>query len=159
MPPVGGEGGVRESMEPDEDAEANFSAMEDSILAVLESDALSAASESLSEICWVTSLNLSGSELARSLSCCMALAPLEKSPPSPWMFSPEARLAADEDVELVESELVVLSREFRVVVVLYELLMRSVLMVILLLQGKVDVCLPYRPMSREVYIEIIFIRV
>ena len=62
-------------MEPGEEAEANFSDMLDSILAVLESDALPAASESLSEICWVTSLNFSGSELASSLSCCMALAP------------------------------------------------------------------------------------
>jgi hypothetical protein len=83
---------------------------------------------------------------------------LEKSPPSPWTFSPEARLDADEDVELADSELVELSREFRVVVVLYELLMRSVLMVILLLQGKVDVCLAYRPLDEEVYIEIIFAR-
>lgn len=145
-------------MDPDEAAEANFSDKLDNILAVLESDALPAASESLSEICWVTSLNLSGSELARSLSCCMALAPLEKSPPSPLMDNPEARLSTA--VESVELVLAVPSRLLRdEVAPLYELLMRSVLMMLLLLQGKVDVCLPYRLARGEVYIEINFIRV
>jgi hypothetical protein len=59
------------------------------------------------------------------------------------MDNPEARLSVAEDsVELV---LDVPSRLLReVVVLLYELLMRSVLMVLLLMQGKVDVCRSYR---------------